>query len=67
MIASWTVAHCRELPFPRHWPSEPQAHGYAPLVLAPLNAPILSETEIWAMLRLLPPCGRSRELDTLRP
>jgi hypothetical protein len=69
VIGLWTFSHGRELPFPRHHPMEPHAHGFAPLIRAPLNAPIPLDTQIWAMLRLPLPVRETfaRELDAPRP
>jgi hypothetical protein len=55
MVASWTLSHGREEPFPQRGPVGDDLDGLQPMFLAAFNAHVPSDAEIWPMIRLLPP------------
>jgi uncharacterized coiled-coil protein SlyX len=70
MVGSWTFCHGRDQPYPRQAPGETALNGYSSMELAPLNAHMPSDAEIWTGMLGLPLPVRERfakQLDIPQP
>ena len=60
MVGSWTFCHGRNQPYPRRAPGETALNGYSSMELAPLDAHMPSDAEIWTGMLGLPLPVRER-------
>ena len=70
VVAAWTFGHERLHPFPRRGPALPAPARAPQILMAPLDAHIPSDAEIWEMAGIVPLSARERvakELDQPRP
>ena len=70
VVAAWTFGHERLHPFPRRGPALPAPVRAPQILMAPLDAHIPSDAEIWEMAGIVPLSARERvakELDQPRP